>query len=81
MQKWNHCFLNFQISFGRGYDQSTADIQTETGRFSTKFMLDLELYGSQNCSELPWVPETFHARFPVSSLQCRGIAEETSRFD
>ena len=43
MQKWNHCFLNFQISFGRGYDLSTADIQTETDRFNTNCMLDLEL--------------------------------------
>ena len=67
--------------FRWGYELNTADIQTEIGSFSTKFMLDLELKRFSKLQRTPWVPKAFHASFPVSSLQSRGFAAETYRFD
>ena len=40
----------------------------------TPFFLNGQIFGP--IGDLPWVPEAFHARFPVSVKTCRPVADE-----
>ena len=52
---------------------------TSTGTFELRFQNCGYLPSDNNNCNLPWVPEAFHARFPVSFKCLRPAAEHVSR--